>query len=964
MLFKKKFLFFLIPLIFVSACNVASGEKSSNTTNTSSIDNKEILDENININSIFKHVDTNYSLDNDHDDISNDLKNEIDSLIDTKYEKNNDYKTVEVGNLYEIGLKFNEEYTIKQNQPLSTDTTNYTIENVKINDEDITYEFNYELNSILFDYNVIDKENPVVDVILKNNEGDIFKETKEIKFNPVDSKYDIKINKVIAMVDKCSVDLTVIHNALDNNNLLFVVSNGEEIIKEYNLGVGNNKLEIDGLLIGHTYEYAIIETSSDNLLNTNYIKGSFSSLLPYKAIISDLTSNSITLNLYDKGSIAHVNSVSVYDGDNKIDEFEKSDKYEVTGLFPQHEYKFKIDYSYEENGKILTSSFYKTFSTYAENEKLLSYKMFEHKLPEISDNVYGITLASGSDVKVYTSYKNSNSNFISKSGSLVKENDVLNFMGEGVELNLLYDSIVSLGLSSGTNNNEYLRTCNLTNGNEYYYCNVYSYEGDLLKQSFYLKSGKYFIYSIESGWFLKDLDINEIVPEELYNEISACGSDIIINSFPALIAGRSLNLNQFDAYKVTYLGNSFVYQLPFINLIIDGETIKLYDGDIVPNYIQTSIYMFYIEDPNEVLNIKIYADGDYKFGMEILNGDYPADLNYIRGENVVFRDYNIVINYSIDDNSYNYKKIKFTNTKLTISYELDGNIYNLGNFNTNDVCLGMFKIEYDDLTFGTLKFDIPFSISNYTYLNTVTFNDEYYLTSKGKPEEFIILQLMDEYGNQRTISYTKIEKMKECVGLLDLNISYFSNEKAVSSEYIMKNPGIYIAKIKYGNSKENLSFESKAGRNISRYDGTSALNKEHDGWEVSVDYEKCKVCGVVGEISDTASPNMIDVLKFNVTSNDYLLSQKFDEANCMDMKIICGTSSTAKDIYAYIDLLDGNGNVVQTELVKLMTNKVTTETSISISSDISFTQIKIRDFNATNAINKKIGIISIEVSLS
>ncbi len=148
-----------------------------------------------------------------------------------------------------------------------------------------------------------------------------------------------------------AVQVTDPHDLIGDNTLAIYLSDGEQIVDQQPLQVGDNTVTFTDLLMSKTYEYGIItaydlvdgrETHAEWLLTDQITTmGAFA--------ISDVapTKDSISFEVSRIGEIGEINTVSLYDATtNELVESAGADVRTFSNLLSNHTYNLYVDFSY------------------------------------------------------------------------------------------------------------------------------------------------------------------------------------------------------------------------------------------------------------------------------------------------------------------------------------------------------------------------------------------------------------------------------------------------------------------------------------------------------------------------------------------------------------------------------------------------------------------------------------------
>ncbi len=989
----KIFFVFLICLFILTGCS--DNDSDSNDANIVDV-------ESINVVSRAEKYDMGlFSGESENaDDIYESDSKSIVDIVDESFSQNNSY--IETNKLYSISFDLSQSVSLTSNIE-SNDSINEIV-SVKINDEEVDY--SVKNGKLLINWKTPNEASDAdIDVTieaLKN--GKMVFQTYKLKSKVNDKQYDIIISKTKAYTDKYTMEIYVKKNNDGSGGKPYLMlSESSKIIDEIELSEGINSLEFKDLLIGHKYEYIIVNKQAEDIINNSIYWGQIITLLPYQVTFENITSNSASIFLISKGSKVDLSTVYLIDGNlfnghvvDEFDDFLGRNYYTFDNLQPNHNYTLKIDYIYRKDNNPCDSYFIKSFRTLGTDEDILRMS------PNISNEVS--LWPNGTKVEINASdYKKENIYLKKGSISCNEAGDVVTD-GYYVKLTLPYDSFINSAITSSSNSVTFLRNAIITNGIDYYRLIVSSYTSSRASQSYYLKKGEYYIYTEDSGIFLYDLSIYAIMNKSDIPRIQDYSNDISYkvkekeDNLTVQVVGKNYDFSNIEVEK--YYGNDAKYFE-----IVDDFKIQLEDQNTLERDLIVSpediveetdtrykICNIIVDDVSIEFNanIKIY-DKNTSFTIEYFDDYYSTGgVNFFLNDDldlsgkgfVIYPVINHVVSYDF------YKKIYFDNLdRLT-------EVYGLYDIDTSFEHKGTFEVWYRDELFGDLFGEEDREIGGiwdkigYQVIS-ISFEDDIEISST--KTDFI--EKNDDLSNyaiipvkfgeiKQELSFKKLKEFadKNTAGLSSVRIAYYINDSTKLLDLSEIETGTYNAVIVVNDKivTNPIIINIEKATQIERYDGVAAKSESYDVWDITGEY--LKVAANPNEGGEAAAG--VQMRAF--TSEATITSKEFDSANTATIIIMAGTNSSSKEARLLIELLDANGNPVEIAVLNghsygyeeldvdgnlstvyptgiyeiVSNNKITTKTVFDISTVTEF--VKIRISHITCGANKKVAIVSID----
>lgn len=205
--------------------------------------------------------------------------------------------------------------------------------------------FEYTIDQIKY----IDKEK-IKDVKMDGN--------KTIK---VGVKYDVVPTATVISEEITTTSYQLVIELKDDSSLLnsknganFFLYDGKSVVYKQVLKLGINTIKYDNLQMGLEYEWLVVgvydDCSGDGMKAVNLAESTFESIEGIKIDSLESTQNQIRLKLVKTVNQVNLQTVNLYDGNNKIQSIKSSTEVVFTNLLSDHEYKVEALYSFMFNG--------------------------------------------------------------------------------------------------------------------------------------------------------------------------------------------------------------------------------------------------------------------------------------------------------------------------------------------------------------------------------------------------------------------------------------------------------------------------------------------------------------------------------------------------------------------------------------------------------------------------------------
>ena len=958
--------------------------------------------------SIAKEYKTNYDLNDevgfDEFDKELNIQNSIDDLIECNYERSDESEIIENGRRYKLSFDLpNNISLVNENTGLDSyqlcgdnKKEKYKVKDIKVGDEEVDYTITDDKITIIYDSPSDDGDKDLnITIDAKDESGKDVKSNNKAKVKVNKRQYDISISNTKTKFNSCSMDVNVIKNNNGNGGTLcFILSDGVSIIKEFELNEGLNSINLENLIIGHVYEYAIINEKSKHAINSAILKGTFSSLLPYKTIINDISQSSVSFNLSDKGTDASVKKIEIYDGNEIVYEnIKKENTYTCNNLKSGHNYNMKIYYDYYDNGQKISNYFYKSFKTLKNNEKLVECLINYNRW---SNNEY--SWSNGVKLKYSDGVLQPNDNriYFSKSGSIDYDREGnIDTRGMVLTITLPYDSIFTAKITSANLSEVYTRNCNLTNGVDYYGLEVLSYRTGKIPQSYFLKAGTYYLYSSSNGIYCRDIEIKSIMSQ---NDVDDIDFNDIYNIYPNenvyLKAGGPFNSDVIEIYKLSS-GNDYRYKVDNSKFkyriakiqyvgedfppIVEEEDIE--QGALIDSkYVGTSTIIAYEDNHSYQTEVFVYGDDLSNSYSVILDNQNNSNIEIYRNDNIKFKNYRLEVTLSDTINNpklYQTIGLNDNDTRLSYYCEIDGVVYdNIRDLPNDEIGKWDLVVTYEDSFIGTIVNTITYSVYDIRFPdgNIISIDKDLYLSTTDNPEKYMNVSIIKEYGDglpdYARISFVEIKELasKSLAGLTSAKTEYYLDEElnnqVVFDEQITGD--FYVVTVindmRIGNI---IQIQLKSSIAIPSYSGTEArsLKTLYQGWNFSSSSGSYDFSLVTKSNTEAGLECAVDVPgSVNVQAflnDDILTSNAFVSSKDIVITIISGSSSGGCKMNARVCVIDDNNDIIDSKMVLLSENKVTHENVITFKTDKPFTKIRIDNFIPDRA-GKQVGIYSID----
>ena len=147
------------------------------------------------------------------------------------------------------------------------------------------------------------------------------------------------------------LNINDLDSLIDKNSLKIYLSNGEEIINEKSLKVGENNITFKNLKAHTLYEYGVSATfdlvDGRDKHNERLLRNSFITQGIFSLESIERTKTSITFKVNKNGDDGQIDSISLYDKNNgKLIASGNSSTNSFEGLLSNHTYRLYLDFSY------------------------------------------------------------------------------------------------------------------------------------------------------------------------------------------------------------------------------------------------------------------------------------------------------------------------------------------------------------------------------------------------------------------------------------------------------------------------------------------------------------------------------------------------------------------------------------------------------------------------------------------
>ena len=215
---------------------------------------------------------------------------------------------------------------------------------------------------------------------------DISKAEKSIKVGVTYDNLPVaSISNFSVLPTSVSFDLNIRdnNNLIGNNELKLMLSDGETIISELPLIIGNNKIEINNLRASRTYEYGVV--TSYDIVDGNYnhevwmLKNRFNTSSLYTVSIVSVGKDNVLYEINEIGSNGNITSISINDvatGETFAATYDKT-LCSFSNLLSNKSYNLYVDYEYTTNGIVENDWVMVGFTTYAKLEPELNINSTE-----------------------------------------------------------------------------------------------------------------------------------------------------------------------------------------------------------------------------------------------------------------------------------------------------------------------------------------------------------------------------------------------------------------------------------------------------------------------------------------------------------------------------------------------------------------------------------------------------------
>lgn len=167
-----------------------------------------------------------------------------------------------------------------------------------------------------------------------------------------------------------SIDILDTESLLDTTNLpLLYIFDGEVITQTQTLNIGLNQITVSNLLMGNSYEYAVVAVYNplDGLGQRPFVLASntFETLDGMALTIDEITTTAVTYSVKELTENVELISVSLYDGDTLIETNNTSVTFTFNTLLSNTDYVLEMTYAYTLNGTTFTKTVTGNFKTTA-----------------------------------------------------------------------------------------------------------------------------------------------------------------------------------------------------------------------------------------------------------------------------------------------------------------------------------------------------------------------------------------------------------------------------------------------------------------------------------------------------------------------------------------------------------------------------------------------------------------------
>ncbi|MCR5113769.1 MAG: hypothetical protein K6A63_07520 [Acholeplasmatales bacterium] len=568
-------------------------DSSSTTVGTFSINGLNVLS----VGKKIENVDENLE-----DQLSpNSNYAEVLDFIDNNYQREDEKNSIEVGRCYNMQMTFDFDTTsavstlYKMDLNGTDDSSNSEVTSVKVDGKEV--EFEVKNGTIEYDWEP-EKTLPSipVEITLTDKLGKSIIKKSEIKTKVNDKSY--VFNSINSSIDDdrftLKIDMTKNESNNKNTELLVVFFDDREIIKSYKLEDEVSLIEFTDERIIHGCRFVIIDTVNAKQCRSFLYWGEVLNLIPFNVAYDDITANSVELSVLNKGALAKITKIELYD-DNEVlyiknDSFEKIN---ITDLDSDSEYKLKIYFSKYIDGKLYSDYFYKTIKTLKGNEELLNLELdFENINSFISQSDdkpvnYSMKWSNGTEFYLNSVKYRGNGKIAFGNGRLVND--------EYVTLVIPNDSFFTADIKNVADVSGYDRKFHITDGKSKFTVELKSNVSSS-KQTFFLKAGTYKMYAETLNITFENIEIKEIVKDSFVKKLLKNGIKeyhIYNDGSGVYKVGKEFNASAFKLYG--NINDSKEY-LDYYIEIEDKSALKydlfsydanskyeISDGDIIPN---------------------------------------------------------------------------------------------------------------------------------------------------------------------------------------------------------------------------------------------------------------------------------------------------------------------------------------------------------------------------------------------
>ncbi len=984
-------IFSLLCIISLTACggsNLPSDSEGKPDSSTGGGDNtSNTFDYGIiEVNSVGKKFDSIYSEYEDDNNVvlddnfepSNDF-NTIDSFVSSLENNNysfyNEIESIESNKDYKISLSLNTKTTSIMNNdkqlsiikaPTLDDSDdenkigNYYIDNVYYGDDEIPYYI--DEGKVKLYWNQKDNTNKDFTFVFHDINGKVFNEIKNFNFKIKDKDFSlsnptIRFRNNILRITFSPNDYSY---ELFNNYKVMLFENGN-IIQEREFMVFPDEITavFDNVQSNRNYEYVIVENLDNNKISiVNW--GEIKSNIPYSIVYNDITNNSISVSISNKGTRNITKYVELHDSKGLVEKNDLNNNYVFNNLKSGKDYSLKIYYSYFENNEKKNGYCIKNISTLKNNEELIGIR-FDRKVINPESDDY-------SDKECNW---NNGTKIVLNGFKFTDKNDICNIRDSGyIRFVLPYDSIVTMQISDPNVSGQYLKNAFITDANNNSIAIPVKSNENYYPQSFYLKAGDYKftsgggninIRNIIVKEVMKNNDIRKTIQNATREDKQYLFDDQMIYQVGKKFTTYNFRENHyFDNYYLITMDSEYKYYISKN----DGSNIsEIKENDVIDSKYLGDCKLI-IKDKNDILvtsyDIYVY-DSDLNISLEL----YDDTTKLTEISRLITDDFNIdkyIFKIKVDDIEHPYVKniyLKDNDPSISLSYDIGDVTYNnIEYIDANSIKNGVLKFTYDTEYLGSKTLEIPFVFRTLKIFVDDSYNNNSINITTDKPEFLGNIDTIDRHISMTLLDNNDIPFNKDYYHLNKL----FPELLKIKSEQFesINNYRLYHVSIIYNNIvvSNELDIKIYNGNIDYAYDG-NYYGGSSNCWNVNSS-ASTRCAEEEGEYCVSGGENRTRKV-FAFAGNDYLETINFHATERISLVIYSGTTSTAKAVYYTVSILDVDGNVVDSKEVLGTYDKVLYRNVV----DFNFTEdvYKIRIDNVTSTVaTATIGILRIEVA--